>query len=196
MLVQPPIRLVVGVTGASGVQYALDFLQTCATLGLETHLVVSQGAARVFAAETDVSLAVIRAMASVWHDDRDLGASVASGSFPSLGMVVIPCTGGTLAKIAHGLADTLITRAAQVTLKERRPLVLVPREAPYSRPFLEAMLKAHDAGARIIPASPGFYARPETVEDLLGFITARVLDQFGLSNERSPRWTGGRGGEL
>ena len=183
-----PQRLVVGVTGASGVQYAIDLLETLQSLPLETHLVVSEGAKRVLAEEMKLSLKDLATFGAQLHDDRDVGAGIASGSFRTVGMVVIPCSASTLSKIAHGLGDTLITRAAHVHLKERRNLVLVPRETPYSRPMLEAMLKAHDAGARILAANPGFYGKPETVKDILGFITARVLDQLGIENTRAPRW--------
>jgi 4-hydroxy-3-polyprenylbenzoate decarboxylase len=181
-------RLVVGVTGASGAQYALDLLETLQTLPFEVHLVVSDGARRVLAEELNMSPRALAGMAAEVHDDRDVGAGIASGSFRTVGMVVIPCSASTLAKIAYGLADTLITRVAHVHLKERRPLVLVPRETPYSRAMLEAMLKAFDAGARILPANPGFYSKPQTVQDILGFITARVLDQLGIENTRAPRW--------
>jgi flavin prenyltransferase len=183
-----PQRLVVGVTGASGVQYALDLLETLQRLPLETHLVVSEGAKRVLAEELGLNPRALAGLAAQVHDDRDVGAGIASGSFRTLGMVVIPCSASTLSKIAHGLADTLITRAAHVHLKERRALVLVPRETPYSRPMLEAMLKAYDAGARILPANPGFYGKPQSVQDILGFVTARVLDQLGIENARAPRW--------
>jgi flavin prenyltransferase len=183
-----PQRLVVGVTGASGVQYAIDLLETLQDLPMETHLVVSEGAKRVLAEEMQLNLKDLSKFGAQLHDDRDVGAGIASGSFRTLGMVVIPCSASTLAKIAHGLGDTLITRAAHVHLKERRNLVLVPRETPYSRPMLEAMLKAHDSGARILAANPGFYGKPETVKDILGFITARVLDQLGIENKRAPRW--------
>jgi 4-hydroxy-3-polyprenylbenzoate decarboxylase len=179
---------VVGVTGASGAPYAADLLATLATLNIETHLAVSAGAARVLAAEMKSGPELLERHASVVYDDRDVGAGIASGSFRTLGMAVVPCSSSTLAKIAHGLGDTLITRAAHVHLKERRPLVLVPREAPYSRPMLESMLLAFDAGARILPASPGFYHDPRDIPDLLGFVTARILDQFGVEHDRSKRW--------
>lgn len=183
-----PSRLVVGITGASGAQYALDFLETLQALNYEVHLVISEGAKRLLAEELAMNAKDLAALATEVHDDRNVGAGIASGSFRTQGMVVIPTSASTLAKIAHGLADTLITRAAHVHLKERRPLVLVPRETPYSRPMLEAMLKAFDAGARILPANPGFYNEPKTIKDLLGFITARVLDQLGIENTRSARW--------
>jgi 4-hydroxy-3-polyprenylbenzoate decarboxylase len=105
--------------------------------------------------------------------------------------VVVPCSAGTLAKVSQGHTDSLVTRVAHVTLKERRPLVLVVREAPYSRPMLVNMLAAHDAGAIVLPASPGFYQRSETIDDLIGTVTARVLDRLGIDNDRSPRWQGG-----
>jgi flavin prenyltransferase len=181
-------RLVIGMTGASGIQYALDLLETSQNLALETHLIISEGAKRVLAEELRMHPRDLSALANQVHDDRDVGAGIASGSFRTQGMVVIPCSASTLSKIAHGMADTLITRAAHVHLKERRPLVLVPRETPYSRPMLESMLKAHDAGARILAANPGFYGHPQSIKDLLGFITARVLDQLGIENTRSNRW--------
>jgi flavin prenyltransferase len=181
-------RLVIGITGASGIQYALDLLETVQALPLETHLIVSDGAKRVLAEELKMNPKDLAGLVSAVHDDRNVGAGIASGSFRTIGMVVVPCSASTLAKIAHGMADTLITRAAHVHLKERRNLVLVPRETPYSRPMLEAMLKAHDAGARILAANPGFYGNPQNVKDLLGFITARVLDNLGLENQRSVRW--------
>jgi flavin prenyltransferase len=183
-----PQRLVVGITGASGAQYAQDLLETLQTLPLEVHLVISEGAKRLLATELGLTIRDLETFAAQIHDDRDVGAGIASGSFRTVGMVVIPTSASTLAKIAHGLADTLITRAAHVHLKERRPLVLVPRETPYSRPMLEAMLKVHDAGARILAANPGFYGNPQSIKDLLGFITARVLDQLGIENTRSVRW--------
>ena len=181
-------RLVIGMTGASGAPYTKDLLETLQKLEIETHLVISEGAKRVIASEMKQNATELERLANVVYDDRDVGASIASGSFLTLGMVIVPCSSSTLSKIAHGIGDTLTTRAAHVHLKERRNLVLVPRETPYSRPMLEAMLKAFDAGARILPASPGFYHQPNGIEDLLGFITARILDQFGIANTRAKRW--------
>ena len=178
----------VGVSGGSGIPYALDLLRALHTLDMETHLVVSSGAKRVMSAEGGPQLSDLTALASVVHDDRDLAASVASGSFRTGGMVVVPCSAGTLAKVAHGFADNLLSRAAHVTLKERRPLVLVVREDPMPRPMLQNMLAAHDAGATLMSASPGFYHAPESLGELLGFVTARVLDQFGLDLPGFRRW--------
>lgn len=183
-----PRRIVVGVSGASGLIYAADLLGALRDLGVESRLIVTSGAKQVVPSELDGSLHDLEALAERSYKDTDLGADIASGSYPFDGMAVVPCSAGTLAKIANGFADTLLTRAAHVTLKERRRLVLLVREAPYSRPMLTNMLAAHDAGAVVMPASPGFYHRPETIEDLVGGITARVLDQLGIANERAPRW--------
>ena len=183
-----PLRLVVGVSGGSGIPYALDLLRALRGLDVETHLVVSSGAKRVMSAEGGPQLPDLTALASVVHDDRDLAASVASGSYRTGGMLIVPCSAGTLAKVAHGFADNLISRAAHVTLKERRPLVLVVREDPMPRPMLQNMLAAHDAGATVMSASPGFYHAPESLGELLGFVTARVLYQFGLNAPGFRRW--------
>jgi 4-hydroxy-3-polyprenylbenzoate decarboxylase len=184
-----PKRLVVGLSGASGMPYALDLLQTLRRIpGLETHLVATQGARRVLVEEVEMSLEEVEALAQVVHRSSDLGAAVASGSFRTMGMVIVPCSATTLAKVAYGLADNLLTRAAYVTLKERRPLVLVPREAPLPLPSLEAMVRAAQAGATILPAAPGFYHKPQQIDDLLAFITQRILDLFGLDYPRAPRW--------
>ncbi len=184
-------RVVVGISGASGIPYAKDLLATLRRAGgLEVHLVATDGARRVASGELDGTLEDLTELADVVHPNRDVGASIASGSFPTLGMAVVPCSATTLSKVAYGVCDNLLTRAAYVHLKERRPLVLVPREAPLPLPTLEAMVKAAQAGATILPASPGFYTRPKTIDDLLGFVTQRVLDLLGISVDRSPRWKG------
>lgn len=184
-----PRRVVVGISGASGIPYAKDLLETLRrTGGLEVHLVATDGARRVAADELGAPLDDLAALADVVHPNRDVGASIASGSFRTLGMVVVPCSATTLSKVALGVCDNLLTRAAYVHLKERRPLVLVPRETPLPLPTLEAMVKAALAGATILPASPGFYTRPKTIDDLLGFVTQRVLDLLGIEGDRSPRW--------
>ena len=185
---RPRLRLVVGVSGGSGMAYARDLLETLRPLPFETHVIVTNGAKQVIPTELDISALELEALADVTHKDTDLGAAVASGSYGTRGMVVVPCSAGTLAKVALGMTDNLVSRAAHVTLKERRPLVLVVREAPFSRPMLENMLKAHDAGATILPASPGFYSRPESIPDLVGTVTARALDLLGVANTRSKRW--------
>jgi flavin prenyltransferase len=184
-----PRRVVVGISGASGIPYAKDLLETLRLCGdLEVHLVATDGAKRVAADELGVPLDELAGLADVVHTNRDIGASIASGSFRTLGMVVVPCSATTLSKVAYGVCDNLLTRAAYVHLKERRPLVLVPREAPLPLPTLEAMVKAAQAGATILPASPGFYTRPKSIDDLLGFVTQRILDLLGVEVARSPRW--------
>ncbi len=170
----------------------MDLLQTLKKIDdLETHLVMTAGAKRVAIEETGLSPEALEDMADVNYRGTDLGALIASGSFRTVGMVVVPCSATTLSKISLGLADNLLTRAAYVTLKERRPLVLMPREAPLPLPSLEAMVRAHQAGATILPASPGFYNKPQSIEELLGFMTQRILDLFGLEYERAARWNPG-----
>jgi flavin prenyltransferase len=184
-----PRRVVVGISGASGIPYAKDLLETLRLCGdLEVHLVATDGARRVAADELGIPLDELAGLADVVHTNRDIGASIASGSFRTLGMVVVPCSATTLSKVAYGVCDNLLTRAAYVHLKERRPLILVPREAPLPLPTLEAMVKAAQAGATILPASPGFYTRPKSIDDLLGFVTQRILDLLGVEVARSPRW--------
>lgn len=183
-----PQRVVVGVSGGSGMLYALDLLRTLRPLPVETHLIVTSGAKQVIPTELTETVFDLEGLADVVHKDRDLGAAVASGSFRASGMVIVPCSAGTLAKVAQGFTDNLVSRAAHVTLKERRPLVLVVREAPFSRPMLQNMLLAHDAGASVLPASPGFYHRPQTIEALIGTVTARSLDLLGIDNDRAQRW--------
>ena len=177
-----------GVTGGSGLIYALDLLGALRPTAIETHLVVSAGAKQVAPTELEGGIGELEALADHVHKDADLGAAIASGSYPTRGMVIVPCSAGTLARVANGFGDTLVARAAHVTLKERRPLVLVVREAPFSRPMLQNMLAANDAGAVVLPASPGFYHRPRTILDLVGAITARALDHLGIDNDRVPRW--------
>lgn len=183
-------HIVVGISGASGLIYAVDLLRELARQPVNVHLVVTSGAKRVAPTEWPEGLEELHDLAAQVHKDSDVGASIASGSRPFAGMVVVPCSAGTLAKVAHGSTDSLLSRAAHVTLKERRRLVLVVREAPYSRPMLVNMLAANDAGALILPASPGFYHRPASIEDLIGSVTARVLDHLGVPNERVARWGG------
>lgn len=169
--------------------YAIDVLRALRGIaGVEIHLVVTAGAKLVLPTEVELPFAELTGLAHVWHRDHDLGAPIASGSFRAHGMVVVPCSAGTLAKVAQGFTDNLVSRAAHVCLKERRPLVLTVREAPYSRPMLQNMLAAHDAGAIVLPASPGFYHRPASVDELVRGITARTLDLLGLEHDHAPRW--------
>lgn len=181
-------RLIIGISGGSGMIYAQDLLRTLKPLPVETHVILTNGAKQVIPTELTETAADLLAMADVVYKDTDLGAAVSSGSFITMGMVIVPCSAGSLAKIAVGLADNLLARAAHVSLKEKRRLILVVREAPYSRPMLQNMLSAHDAGAIILPASPGFYQQPQSIHDLVGGITARTLDLMGITHQRSSRW--------
>lgn len=182
-------RVVVGVSGASGISYAKDLLETLRRFAaVEVHLVATDGARRVATDELGLPFDELAALADVVHPNKDIGAAIASGSFRTTGMVVVPCSATTLSKVAHGICDNLLTRAAYVHLKERRTLILVPREAPLPLPTLEAMVKASQAGATILPACPGFYTRPRTIDDLLGFVTQRILDLLGIEAARAPRW--------
>ncbi|MBS3933251.1 MAG: UbiX family flavin prenyltransferase [Truepera sp.] len=175
-------------SGGSGMIYALDLLKTLRPLPVETHLVISNGAKQVIPTELHETVHDLHALAEVVYKDSDFTAAISSGSYLTIGMVIVPCSAGTLAKVAMGITDTLLARAAHVTLKERRPLIAVVREAPYSRPMLKNMLEAFDAGATILPASPGFYLEPKGIDELVGTITARALDLLGLPHQRARRW--------
>ena len=186
-------RMVVGISGASGFIYGVRLLQLLAELDIESHLIISRAALLTMAHETDYKLADVTALASHYHRADDVAAGIASGSFRCLGMVVAPCSMRTLAEIATGTSSGLIGRAADVTLKERRTLVLVPRETPFSTLHLENMLRLSRMGVVILPPSPGFYHKPKSVEDLVDFVVARVLDQLGVAHTLVARW--GEAGE-
>lgn len=192
-----PLPTIMAVTGASGAPYALRLLSELVRLERPVWLIISSHGLRLLRTETGIAdLASLRELvgATGWDravmvfDDADRGARPASGSARSAGMIVCPCSMGTLAAIALGTSRSLIERAADVTLKERRKLVLVPRETPLSRVHLENMLRVTDAGATVLPAAPGFYHSPRSVDDLVGFVVARMLDQLGVDNEVAPRW--------
>jgi len=183
-------RLVVAITGASGAILGIRLLQAARELDIETHLVVSAWAERTIEHETGYRVEEVLQLASVVHPQDDQAAAISSGSFPTRGMAVVPCSMKTLAAIACGFADDLIHRAADVTLKERRRLVLVPREAPLSSIHLENMLKLSNLGAVILPPVPAFYTHPRSVDDVVDHVVARVLDQFGWSWGRLRRWEG------
>jgi len=181
-------RLVVGVSGASGVAYGVRVLDACAELGVESHLVVSKAAVLTLAQETDLSLADLNAKAAVVHRTGDVGAAIASGSFRTLGMIVTPCSVRTMSEIATGVTSTLMTRAADVTLKERRPLVLMVRETPFHLGHLRTMVKLAEMGAVIAPPLPAFYAKPASIEAMIDQSVGRALDLFGLSWAPVKRW--------
>lgn len=192
----PP--LVVAMTGASGAPYSVRLLQTLCRLGLRVHLTISPSAVQVLQEETGLSIDLNRFDPQVfgdlapgrleYHHHQDFRAGIASGSFLSGGMVVIPCSMSTLGAIAHGITTNLITRAAAVHLKERRTLILVPRETPLSLIHLENMVQVTRAGAVVLPAMPGWYHRPRELGDLVDFVVGRICDQLGIPNRLITRW--------
>lgn len=174
-------RLIVGISGASGAQYGIRLLQVLQPLAqIETHLIISQAARRTIALETNFSLREVTALADVYHDVRDIAASVSSGSFRTAGMVILPCSVKTLSGIVHSYADDLLVRAADVVLKERRTLVLGVRETPLHLGHLRLMTQAAELGAVIMPPVPAFYHRPQTLDDIIDQTVNRVLDQFAI----------------
>ncbi|CBS86726.1 UbiX family flavin prenyltransferase [Azospirillum lipoferum] len=184
----PPPRLVVGISGASGVIYGIRMLQTLRRIGVESHLVVSRSAEVTLAHETAMKVAELRALADVSYSAADIGAAISSGSFRTLGMVVAPCSVRTMSEIASGVTSTLLTRAADVALKERRRLVLMVRETPLHLGHLRTMTALAEMGAVIAPPVPAFYARPESIDDLVDHSVGRVLDLFGLDAGNLRRW--------
>lgn len=189
--------LVVGVTGASGAPYAVRLIRALVENQVPTSLIISSHGWRLFSLEVGVESesGLRELLAGDWSrirvfDNGDRGAEPASGSAPTRGMVVCPCSMGTLAAIAGGHSRSLIERAADVTLKERRPLVLVPRETPLSEVHLRNMLAVTQAGAVVLPAAPGFYGSPKGIDDLVDFVVARILSHVGLGQQLGPRWTG------
>ncbi|EQC2550075.1 UbiX family flavin prenyltransferase [Enterobacter sichuanensis] len=186
-------RLIVGLSGASGAIYGVRLLQVLRDVAdVETHLVMSQAARQTLSLETDLSLRDVQALADVVHDARDIAASISSGSFKTAGMVILPCSIKTLSGIVHSYTDTLVTRAADVVLKERRPLVLCVRETPLHLGHLRLMTQAAELGAVIMPPVPAFYHRPTSLDDVINQTVNRVLDQFDidLPADLFTRWQG------
>ena len=181
-------RLVVGITGASGVIYGLRTLDALRELGVESHLVVSKSAALTLAQEADLSVAEVNAKAEVVHRAADVGAAIASGSFRTLGMIVAPCSVRTMSEIATGVTSSLLTRAADVTLKERRTLVLMVRETPLHLGHLRTLTKLAEMGAVIAPPLPAFYAKPATIAEMVDQSVGRALDLFDLAWKPVKRW--------
>lgn len=179
-----------GISGASGAAYAIRLLQVLREKGNIIHLVITESAARIIEIETDHQLKEIQDLADHVYSPRDFGAPIASGSHLFDGMVVIPCSMGTLSGIACGSSDTLITRAASVCLKEKRRLIIVPRETPLGLVQLRNMVAAAEAGAVVLPACPSFYSRPESLDDLVNVLVGRVLDLLGVENDLYRRWQG------
>ncbi|MCH6168922.1 UbiX family flavin prenyltransferase [Pseudonocardia alaniniphila] len=185
------MRLIVGMTGATGAVFGVRLLENLAEIPeVETHLVVSRWARATIELETGRSVAEVSALADATYRPEDQGAAISSGSFRTDGMVIVPCSMKTLAGIRAGYADGLVARAADVVLKERRKLVLVPRETPLSEIHLENMLALSRQGAQLLPPMPAFYNHPRSVDDIVDHITARILDQFDLPAPAAKRWEG------
>jgi 4-hydroxy-3-polyprenylbenzoate decarboxylase len=188
------MRIIVGLSGGSGIIYGVRFLEVLRELGVESHLIFSTSAKKTLVLETEYTVGQVESLATRVYGFNDISAAPSSGSFKTDGMVIIPCSMKTLAGVASGYSDNLLLRAADVTLKERRPLILVVRETPLNTIHIENMLKAANAGAIIAPAMPGFYHKPKTIRDLLDHQVGKVLDLLGIEHNLFERW-GGPSGE-
>ena len=189
-LIEPPRRLIVALTGASGTIFGVRLLERLRGTGIETHVILSQWGARTLVHETAYSVQQVQELATERYAIGDVSAAIASGSFLTMGMIVVPCSMRTLGAIAHGVGDNLIHRAADVVLKERRRLVLAVREAPLSEIHLENMLKLARMGVSICPPTPAFYNQPQSLDDVIGYSVTRLLDQLGIHTTAPERWTG------
>jgi flavin prenyltransferase len=186
-----PRRLVIAITGATGSIYGIRLLQVLRdTPGIETHLMLSEAGVLNLHQELDMNRKDAEALADVVHNVRDIGASIASGSFQSDGMIVAPCSMRTLAAVAHGFSDNLISRAADVVLKERRRLVLMVRETPFNLAHLRNMTAVTEMGGIIFPPLPGFYQRPQSIIEMVDHTVGRVLDLYAVAHTLTPRWSG------
>ena len=183
-------RLIVAMTGASGAIFGIRALEALWDIdGIETHLVISPSAIYTIAEETDTSISEIKALANRFHNFKDIGASLSSGSYPTLGMLIAPCSVKTLSGIANSYDDNLIVRSADVCLKERRPVVLLFRETPLHAGHIDLMARATRAGAIVMPPVPAFYHRPETIDDIVNQTVGRTLDLFSIESDLVKRWT-------
>ncbi len=187
---QVPKRLIIGISGASGIIYGVRLLQALQNSEIETHLVMTDSARITLSAETEMSYKDVEALAHVVHNVKNIGASISSGSFKTLGMVVAPCSIRSLSEIAWGTTSSLLTRAADVVLKERRRLVLMVRESPLHAGHLSAMSQAAQNGAIIMPPMPAFYAKPKTLDDMVNHTVGRCLDLFDIETDWVARWSG------
>lgn len=182
-------EIIVGISGASGVQYGIRILETLKSMeGFETHLVISGSAKKLIDIETEFSVKEVEQLGDHVYDDDDFTAPIASGSHRSKGMIIAPCSMKTLASVASGMSDTLISRAADVCLKEKRPLILMTRETPLNLIHIDNMKKACEAGAIILPACPAFYPKPKTLDDIIDFMAGRALDLLGVEHNLYKRW--------
>ena len=191
MTSKTPRRLVVGISGASGTIYGVRLLELLKGTDIETHLVMSKSAEMTLAYDTDLKPKDVRALATHNHPMADIGASNSSGSFPTMGMVIAPCSIKTMSEIATGVTSSLLTRAADVVLKEKRRLVLALRETPLHGGHLRTMTTLADIGAVVAPIVPAFYTRPKTVDDIINHTVGRLLDLFGIETKAVKRWKGG-----
>ena len=182
-------RLVIGISGATGVDYGIRMLETLKEIDVETHLVVSNAAEKIIQLETDRPVDYVKGLADYVYDNNNVGAATASGSFETYGMVIVPCSIRTLSGIANSFSMNLLIRSADVTLKERRRLVLMVRETPFHKGHLKLMLQAADMGAIIAPPIPSFYKKPETIDDILNQTVGRVLDLFDIKVDILKRWS-------
>ena len=185
-----PRRLIVGITGATGIVYGIRLLDALRDTEIETHLVMTRAAARTLTYEADISVDEVRARADVTYPIGDIGATIASGSYRTMGMIVAPCSIKSMSNIAVGTTDNLLTRAADVVLKERRPLVLLVRETPLHVGHLRTMLRLAEIGAVIMPPVPAFYTRPQTIDDIVDQTVGRTLDVFDIEIGLVRRWAG------
>ncbi len=181
-------KLIIGITGASGIVYGVRMLQVLQATPIETHLVMSKSAELTLGYEMDIKLSEVQSLADEVHSAKNIGASISSGSFPTMGMVIAPCSIRSMSEIASGITSTLLTRAADVVLKERRKLVLMVRETPLHTGHLRTMTALSEMGAIIAPPLPAFYNKPETIDDLVDHSVGRVLDLFGIETDIVKRW--------
>ena len=181
-------KIVIGFSGASGIIYGIRLLEILHSINIQTYHIIREWAKKNIEIETDKTLEYVKSLSSVNYDNFRLDASVSSGSFLHDGMVIVPCSMKSLSSIANGYDDTLISRAASVTLKESRKLIIVPRETPLSRIHLENMVKLQEAGAIILPAMPGFYHKPSTIEEIIDHLVGKILDQLNIKHDLFKRW--------
>lgn len=181
-------RLIIGISGSSGIVYGIRLLEVLQPLPIETHLVISKAAMLTRAYETQFSLEKIKGLADFYYPVQNIGAPIASGSFKTQGMIIAPCSMKTLGEIAHGISDSLLSRAADVVLKERRRLVILPRESPLHLGHLQNMIRITEMGGIVCPPVPAFYNAPQTIQDLIDDTVGRVLDLFDIENNLVRRW--------
>lgn len=182
------MRLVVGITGSSGIVYGIKMLEVLKCCNIDVHLIMTEWAKKCLALETDFDLKYVKSLANGYSEDSNMAASISSGTHKTDGMIVIPCSMKTLSSIANGYEETLVARAAGVTIKESRKLVIVPRETPLTSIHLENMLKLAKIGIIILPAMPGFYNKPKNVDDLINHVVGKCLDQFNIEHDLFKRW--------